>query len=120
MPVLIPFKGAQAITGCSRSTIERLVDAGVFPEPVRVTFGRLGFVREEVEAWALDRIRARDERRDPQDDAVVRATAGHRHGARKPDDDEGRASRQERKTSSQSRVTRPSEAQGPAARQRGG
>ena len=43
------LQGRQAITGCSRSTIERLVNADVFPRPVRVTAGRLGFVREEVE-----------------------------------------------------------------------
>src|SRR4051795_721385 len=97
--MLIPFRGAQEITGCSRSTIERLVDAGVFPKPVRVTFGRLGFVREEVEAWTRDRVRGRDEQRNPDKDPVLRATAGRQRRAGQPDDGGGLPPPQRRKTS---------------------
>jgi predicted DNA-binding transcriptional regulator AlpA len=72
--MLITYHDAGLITGLSRSTIERLVHAEAFPKPVRVTASRLGFVREEVEAWARDRIRARDETRDPSADPVLIAT----------------------------------------------
>src|SRR3954447_1585358 len=106
MPTLITYKGAQAITGCSRSTIERLVDADVFPRPVRVTAGRLGFVREEVEDWARDRIRGRDERRRPEDDPVLRATAGHQPGAGRPDATKRLRAQQGRETSIPSLLTR--------------
>jgi predicted DNA-binding transcriptional regulator AlpA len=73
--MLISYRGTQELTGLSRSTIERLVDKDAFPRPVRITAGRLGFVRDEIEAWARDRVRARDEGRRPEDDLVMRATA---------------------------------------------
>ena len=76
--VLISHDDARAVDGLSRSSRERLVDANLYPPPVRLTAGRIAFVREEVEQWARDRIAARDQRRDPASDPVLVATAGRR------------------------------------------
>ena len=91
--MLINYRAAEVIAGLSRSTIERLVRAQAFPQPVPVTASRYAFVREEVEAWARDRIRARDETRDPADDPVMLATAGKRglHALRAASGDRSRA-----------------------------
>ena len=80
--MLVSHDGSHAIDGLSRSQRERLVDAGLYPKPVRVTAGRIAFVREEVEAWVRDRIAGRDQRRDPAADPVIVATAGKRGAAR--------------------------------------
>lgn len=76
--MLISHEGAAQIDGLSRSQRERLVDAKLYPKPVRVTAGRIAFVRDEVEAWVRDRIAARDQQRDPSADPVIVATAGKR------------------------------------------
>jgi predicted DNA-binding transcriptional regulator AlpA len=76
--MLISYRGAQELTGLSRSTLERLVAKDAFPKPVRITAGRLGFVRDEIQAWARDRVRARDEGRRSEDDLVMRVTAPRR------------------------------------------
>jgi predicted DNA-binding transcriptional regulator AlpA len=74
--MLVTHDGAYEIDGQSRSTRERLVEAGLYPKPVRITAGRIGFVRSEVEEWVRDRIAARDQRRDPECDPIIRLTAG--------------------------------------------
>ena len=76
--MLVSHGGATEIDGQSRSTRERLIKLGLYPEPVRTTAGRIAFVRDEVEAWARDRIAARDQKRAPADDPVIVATAGRR------------------------------------------
>lgn len=43
--------------GVSRTTLWRMVRAGAFPRPVRITAGSCGFLLETVENW----IRARAE-----------------------------------------------------------
>jgi prophage regulatory protein len=79
---LLNIHGVRDLTGLSRSTIERLVKADVFPKPVRVTAARLGWPEDEVLAFNRDRIAARDEHRDRKADPVVKATAGKRAGSR--------------------------------------
>jgi len=37
--------------GVSRTTLWRMVQAGTFPRPVRITERNRGYVRETVEAW---------------------------------------------------------------------
>jgi prophage regulatory protein len=71
--MLISFEEAGRMVDLSRSQVERLVKAGAFPRPVQVTLRRFAFVRSEVEAWAAERIRVRDERREA-DDPVIAAT----------------------------------------------
>jgi predicted DNA-binding transcriptional regulator AlpA len=76
--MIITHAAAGAVDGLSRSTRERLVTAGLYPRPVRLTAGRVGFVRSEVEAWARERIAGRDAGRAAGEDPIVRATAGRR------------------------------------------
>jgi prophage regulatory protein len=44
--------------GVSRSTLWRMVQAGTFPQPVRITSRSRGYLLEAVEAW----MKARTER----------------------------------------------------------
>ena len=37
--------------GVSRSTLWRMVQAGAFPQPVRITVGTSGYLLEAVESW---------------------------------------------------------------------
>lgn len=41
--------------GVSRTTLWRMVQAGCFPPPVRITQRNRGYLREAVEAWMKDR-----------------------------------------------------------------
>lgn len=41
--------------GVSRTTLWRMVQAGTFPRPVRITERSRGYVRETVEAWMKSR-----------------------------------------------------------------
>jgi predicted DNA-binding transcriptional regulator AlpA len=47
--------------GVSRTTLWRMVQAGAFPAPVRITDRSRGYVLEDVEAW----MKARTERASP-------------------------------------------------------
>ncbi|NVE93387.1 helix-turn-helix transcriptional regulator [Altererythrobacter lutimaris] len=55
---LLSPKGVCELTSLSRSTIDRLVAAKKFPEPIRITSRRLAYNAAEVEAWLQDRIAA--------------------------------------------------------------
>lgn len=57
---LISHASCAAIDSLSRSTRERLEKAGLYPRAVRLTGGRVAFVRAEVERWVVQRITARD------------------------------------------------------------
>ena len=65
-------------TAVKPRSLDRMVKAGIFPQPVQPSAGRLGWVESEVQHWIADRIAARDERRDPAADPVLAATAGKR------------------------------------------
>ena len=73
---LISHEEASRIDGQSRTSRERLIQAELYPRPVIITAGRVGFVRSEVEAWVRARIVARDENRDPASDPIILATGG--------------------------------------------
>ena len=59
------------LIGVSRTTLWRMVQAGTFPRPVRITERNRGYVLEAVEAWMKARtdgvldevVRAADDRR---------------------------------------------------------
>src|SRR5918994_1875438 len=76
MARLLNIHGVCDLTGLSRSTIERLVKADVFPKPVQMTAARLGWPEDEVLAFNRDRIAARDQNRDLALDPVIQATGG--------------------------------------------
>jgi predicted DNA-binding transcriptional regulator AlpA len=59
-PILITYRGAAAMTSLERTSLERLVKAGRFPQPVRISDSRLGFVASEVRQWCEARIASRD------------------------------------------------------------
>lgn len=44
----------------SRAHLDRLSKAGLFPQPVRLGQGRVGYVDDEVYAWMNQRIAERD------------------------------------------------------------
>lgn len=56
MIALISPKDACEITSLNRSTIERLIAAGEFPKPVRITRGRVAFDKSAVEAWIASKL----------------------------------------------------------------
>ena len=74
--MLINHEEAGRIDGQSRTSRDRLIQAELYPRPVIITAGRVGFVRSEVEAWVRARIAARDENRDPASDPIILATGG--------------------------------------------
>jgi len=43
-------------TSLSRSTLDRLVAAGAFPQPVRLTDRRLAFNAAAIEAWMQEKV----------------------------------------------------------------
>lgn len=51
---------AAAYVGLGRSTWLRLVDAGEAPKPVRLTPGRVAWLREDLDSWLDDRRRSAD------------------------------------------------------------
>lgn len=62
--------------GVSRTTLWRMVQAGTFPPPVRITERNRGFLLEAVEAWMKERTAGAGL------DAGVPATERKRRGSR--------------------------------------
>ena len=59
---MVSYRGAIKMTSLGERTIRRLVAAGDFPEPVRLTPRRMAFVKSEVAAWIAGRVAdARDQ-----------------------------------------------------------
>jgi prophage regulatory protein len=48
--------------GVSRTTLWRMVRAGLFPQPVRITKRNTGYIFDDVEGWMRDRARRTDPR----------------------------------------------------------
>ena len=72
--MLIKRSDAARMTSLSESLIEKLVARNEFPQPVPLSAGRVGFVEDEVRAWAASRVAARDEGLPPAEDPVLVAT----------------------------------------------
>ncbi len=49
-------RGVVEMIGVSRTTLWRLVQAGIFPQPVRITARSRAFLLEAVEAWMKARL----------------------------------------------------------------
>ena len=56
---LLSVSQVSAKTSLSRSTIYRMVEAGKFPHPVKVTDSRVAWWLSEVDAWIKARPRAK-------------------------------------------------------------
>lgn len=48
---LLPWRRVKDLTGISRTTAWRLQNAGVFPRPVQISPGRVGWRESEVTDW---------------------------------------------------------------------
>lgn len=57
---LISTTQVMEMLGVSRSTLWRLVQAGQFPPPVRLSRGRTAYVRQAVEEWISARAHAEE------------------------------------------------------------
>lgn len=57
LPVVLTVRGAADALTISRSTLLRLVRRGDFPEPIRLSPGRVGFLAADVQAWLEKRVR---------------------------------------------------------------
>jgi predicted DNA-binding transcriptional regulator AlpA len=53
----VSMKAAQERTSLRKATIRRLIAAGEFPAPFRLSRGRLGFDECELAAWCASRPR---------------------------------------------------------------
>ncbi len=48
---LVPLRIVCGVTGLSRSTVYRMVAAGAFPKPVKISQARVAWREREVHAW---------------------------------------------------------------------
>ncbi|MBX7459264.1 AlpA family phage regulatory protein [Qipengyuania sp. 1NDH17] len=55
--LLSPKKVCEEVS-FSRATLDRLVAAGDFPAPIRITQNRLAYSAEAVEKWIADKLGA--------------------------------------------------------------
>ena len=55
--LLSPKKVCEEVS-FSRATLDRLVAAGDFPAPIRITRNRLAYSAEAVEKWITDKLGA--------------------------------------------------------------
>lgn len=55
---LITPKQACERVALSRATLDRLVAAGTFPKPIRITERRLAFSEAEVDSWIAEKLEA--------------------------------------------------------------
>lgn len=58
-PSILNYSDVSRRTGLSRSQIWRLWRAGEFPQPVKLSTKRIGFVDVEVDDWIKSRIEER-------------------------------------------------------------
>ena len=56
MPQLLTPKAVCEKIALSRATLDRLVNAGQFPAPIRLTERRLAYDASAVEDWIVDRL----------------------------------------------------------------
>jgi len=59
-PVVFRLPDVLGMIGLSRASVYRMVQAGTFPQPVRLSPGAVGWMRSEVESWLDGRIAARN------------------------------------------------------------
>ncbi len=56
MTQLLTPKAVCQRTSLSRGTLDRLVSAGAFPRPVRITERRLAYPADKVDAWVREKL----------------------------------------------------------------
>lgn len=55
-PILISPRQVCSRVSISRTTLDRLVAAGTFPQPVRITERRLAYSADAVDAWVREKL----------------------------------------------------------------
>lgn len=58
MTIFLTPKAVCHRTSLSRSTLDRLVSAGQFPAPIRITDRRLAYDAAAVEEWMTEKLEA--------------------------------------------------------------
>jgi len=51
-PLFLDMPSVSTVTGCSQSTVQRMVRKGQFPSPRKLSDQRVGWLTREVEEWA--------------------------------------------------------------------
>ena len=54
---LLRFGAVRDLTGCSRSTVDRLEKQGRFPRRIRIGLNSVGWLEHEVQDWVNNRPR---------------------------------------------------------------
>jgi predicted DNA-binding transcriptional regulator AlpA len=60
---IVPPRHLRRVVGLSAITIWRMRRAGQFPQPLRLSVGRIGWRRTDLEAWLTARQQATPDRR---------------------------------------------------------
>lgn len=58
----------EARIGVNKRTVQRMIKAESFPQPVRLNERSIGFVEAEIEAWMTERMTAHRVAREDGDD----------------------------------------------------
>lgn len=59
-PAILRMREVTRVTGLSKSSIHRMVNAGMFPGSVPLGVAAVGWMRSEVERWIAERVSMRD------------------------------------------------------------
>ncbi|HXG72598.1 MAG TPA: AlpA family phage regulatory protein [Gemmatimonadaceae bacterium] len=54
---IVPPRDLRRVVGLANVTVWRLRRAGLFPQPLRLSVGRIGWRRADLEAWLSERKR---------------------------------------------------------------
>lgn len=61
-PAILRMREVTRVTGLSKASIYRMVNAGTFPGSVPLGIKAVGWLRSDVEGWIAGRVQARDTR----------------------------------------------------------
>lgn len=53
--MILRLRAVEGLTGISRATIYRMIQAGTFPAQVQISPGAVGWRAEEIDAWVASR-----------------------------------------------------------------
>lgn len=58
LPIIVRMPDVVVMTGLSKPSVYRTMKAGTFPRRIRLSPGAVGWLRTEIEQWAVDRMAA--------------------------------------------------------------
>lgn len=62
MPALLSRDAVLKIAGISNATLYRWMANGEFPQPVRISRYKVGWLESDIEAWIKGKVEARHDR----------------------------------------------------------